>query len=433
MSCSETSIEPTDVRRRIAVEDQAAGADHVGTARDACSRAPCAARSSSSAAAPPHPAPRRGGARCGGSARARRSPARARRPRSWSPCRPPRSPTRPAPGRRRWSRGCGRCPRRRPRSPRATGGSVCRWRSLSRTEPMSSEWAASTVPSAEPRMSSVEPPPMSRTSSGSGSGGRSRIVPAKLVRASSSPTRTSAFTPTRSRMPAEELLDVVGVAGGRRGAEADLGDVELAHLLHVALDGREHPLQRRLGDVAGAVDALAETDHLHLAYDVAAGAGRHVEVGHEQPQRVGAAVEGGDAGHEVSAVRSTVDAGTARPPLTQLVEHLVAQRVHAATLGQRLRGEHVQALDPVGHATGGDARDLRHVADLGLDLGPRGEVGLVRPPVGRGQLGVLGEALGHLAHQARGLERPDPRGRARAGQVEGRRERRAVVQARLGA
>ena len=48
----------------------------------------------------------------------------------------------------------------------AVGGSECRCRSCSRTEPMSIEWAASGAPAA-PSTSSVEPPPMSTTSTGS--------------------------------------------------------------------------------------------------------------------------------------------------------------------------------------------------------------------------------------------------------------------------
>ena len=79
------------------------------------------------------------------------------------------------------------------------------------------------------------------------------------------------------------------------------------------------------------------------------------------------------------------DARPGGPPLPERVEHLVAERVDAAALGQRLAGEHVQALDPVGHAAGGDAGDLGHLADRG----PRGEVGVVRPGVRRGEVLVL--------------------------------------------
>ena len=80
---------------------------------------------------------------------------------------------------------------------------------------------------------------------------------------------------------------------------------------------------------------------------------------------------------------SHLDAGTRRPPVAELVEHLVAERVHAAALGQRLAGQHVQALDPVRHAAGGDAVDLRHVCPSSALA--RREVALVRRGVGRGE------------------------------------------------
>ena len=47
--------------------------------------------------------------------------------------------------------------------------------------------------------------------------------------------------------------------------------------------------------------------------------------------------------------RSTSDAGAGGPPLPQRVEHLVAERVHAAAHRQRLPGQDVQALHPAGH------------------------------------------------------------------------------------
>ena len=88
----------------------------------------------------------------------------------------------------------------------------------------------------------------------------------------------------------------------------------------------------------------------------------------------------------------------------------------------------MQALDPVGHAPCGDAGDLGHLADRGTGA----EVGLVRSDVRRRELVVPLKALGHLAHQAGGLQRPDPRGRPGTGQVERRREGRPVVEPGLG-
>ena len=49
------------------------------------------------------------------------------------------------------------------------GGPALRKRSVIRTEPMSSETACCISPAAVPTISSVEPPPMSITSTGSAS------------------------------------------------------------------------------------------------------------------------------------------------------------------------------------------------------------------------------------------------------------------------
>jgi len=80
------------------------------------------------------------------------------------------------------------------------GGSSCRWRSVRRTHPTSSETAATgeVVPST----SSVEPPPMSTTRNGPGCRPASTLVaPLKDSRASSSPPITSGCTPTAARTP----------------------------------------------------------------------------------------------------------------------------------------------------------------------------------------------------------------------------------------
>ena len=74
------------------------------------------------------------------------------------------------------------------------------------------------------------------------------------------------------------------------------------------------------------------------------------------------------------------DAGARGPPLADLVERLVAERVHARPGGQRVRGVHVQALDPVGHAARADLRAER------LDRVALGQVRLVRA---RGTAGEL--------------------------------------------
>ena len=66
----------------------------------------------------------------------------------------------------------------------AVGGSECRCRSCIRTEPMSME--CSEVGAVSPRISSVEPPPTSMTSTGAGGVSRRlRTAPSKDSRASS--------------------------------------------------------------------------------------------------------------------------------------------------------------------------------------------------------------------------------------------------------
>jgi hypothetical protein len=87
----------------------------------------------------------------------------------------------------------------------ADGGSPCRCRSVSRTQPMFTERAPAT-PSVPPSTNSVEPPPMSVTRYGgghdpsvaSGVPASSLVAPVNDSQASSSPVMTSGSTP---RMP----------------------------------------------------------------------------------------------------------------------------------------------------------------------------------------------------------------------------------------
>jgi len=65
----------------------------------------------------------------------------------------------------------------------------------------------------------------------------------------------------------------------------------------------------------------------------------------------------------------------------------VAERIHPGTLGQRMRDQHMQTLDPLGHATAGKRCAQR------LDCIALRQVGLVRPPVRRGQLRILLQAV----------------------------------------
>ena len=162
--------------------------------------------------------------------------------------------------------------------------------------------------------------------------------------------------------------------------------------------------------------------------------GVDVEVGDQQPQRVGAAVEGGDAGH-------------ARPPLRRRSlrwsDRRTGQAAHHSPSSSSTSSP--SGLTPRPWARDWPASTCRHFTRSGMppaetpgDLGhladrrAGGEVGLVGAAVRRGELLVLGQPFGHLAHQAGGLQGADQRGRPRAGQVEGRRERRAVVEPGLG-
>ena len=89
-------------------------------------------------------------------------------------------------------------PASRARSPRGTG-SRGRWRSLWRTTPIWVETWKPGTPRA-PHTSSVDPPPMSTTSSSVGSpAGRAAVAPANVKAASSAPLRVRPSTPRRAR------------------------------------------------------------------------------------------------------------------------------------------------------------------------------------------------------------------------------------------
>ena len=78
------------------------------------------------------------------------------------------------------------------------GGSECRWRSVWRTTPACVEmWKVICPPS--PTTYSVEPPPMSITTSGPSPAGRSAVAPRYVSRASVSPAITLASSPWRRR------------------------------------------------------------------------------------------------------------------------------------------------------------------------------------------------------------------------------------------
>ncbi len=237
----------------------------------------------------------------------------------------------------------------------AVGGSPARWRSCSRTEPMSIEWACSARP-AVPSTSSVEPPPMSTTRTGSGAGPvRLRTAPSKASAASCSPVRMSGATPSRSSTPPHEHLAVAGVAHRGRGAQPDPG-----RAVAPGWWPRSRPAPR--------TSAPAPRPPAGRSRRRPGRAGRCAT---RAPRCAGRSPTSSRMVLVPQSIAATVsligvDTRSGRPPVAQLVEDLVAERVHATTLGESLRGQHVQALHAVGHAPGGDAVDLRDAAELAL-------------------------------------------------------------------
>ena len=263
----------------------------------------------------------------------------------------------------------------------------------------------------EPSTSSVEPPPMSATSSGSATPGRPATAPVNDSSASARPVITSGSTPrvrctiarNSSALPASRVAEVATIRTRTAPSSAMRRGV-VRQRLPGALD-------RRRGQPAGPVDPLAEPDHPHLAVHV--GQPHRAAVGHQQPDRVGAAVDGRHPVHDCRASGSgRFDARARLPPVAQRGQRLVAQRVHPGPGGQRVRHQHVQALHPGGHSAGRDAAGLGHLTEL---LAP-GQVGLVRSPVAGGQVRVGAQPGGHLPHQPGRLQGGDSATTAR-GQV----------------
>ena len=260
---------------------------------------------------------------------------------------------------------------------------------------------------------------MSQTSIGSGSGGNDRVAPAKLTRASSAPSSTSGSTPTRSRMPrtnssafsASRAADVAqnlmaltscsftcsmysSTALNTRCSEASA----IRPVRSTPWPSRTMRISRTTSSLVPDSTSRSATRSRNELVPQSKAATRVMESSASRWLRVSRRVS------SVHSLRVAARPPSRRPllnhrglgrrrarlpPFPELVEHLVAERVDPTALRQRLAREHVQALHPVGHAAGGDARDLGHLADLGA----RCEIGLVRPQVRRGELLVLGRAV----------------------------------------
>ena len=243
--------------------------------------------------------------------------------------------------------------------------------------------------------------------------------------------------PSRARTPATKtwalLASRVADVAQNRTRVAPWSRISTAYSSSAA-NARSSAAWREL---ARTVDTLTEADP--SASLGTATSGRRAD---QQLDRVGAAVDRSDYLASRRSLRGPAHPSVGRPSThgpsahhsPSSVEHLVAERVHTRALRQRLPGQDVQALDPVGHPAGGDALDLGYVEPgLPAELGASLEVALVRDAVRRraaprstGQPGL------HLLHQAGSLERPHVRSHPWAGQVERRREGRAVGQPGLG-
>ena len=207
----------------------------------------------------------------------------------------------------------------------------------------------------------------------------------------------------------DELRGVARVAGGRGGHEADPLGAQLTARHGILPRDAQRALHRLGGDRPGAVDAVAEPHDLHAALEVDERAGRRVDVGDEQADRVGAAVDRADADGLVSHGRPrrqrvsggcrACHGGVLRPRGRAAHDVGVHQSSSIASASSpsgltpgpaasECADEDVQALDPGRHAT------RRHPVDLGhlTELGAAREVLLVGRAVGRRELGVLGRA-----------------------------------------
>ena len=151
-----------------------------------------------------------------------------------------------------------------------------------------------------PRTSSVEPPPMSTTSTGGSSGVRrsrtapsndqGRLLVARQHLGSTPEPRRARRRGRRRRCAASRVAEVA--------QNRTPGDVVRRDQGGVLVDRRERARQRLVGEPAGRVDALAEPDHPRLAH-----AAPCRQVGDQQLDGVGAAVDRGDPGHGVTTTQ----------------------------------------------------------------------------------------------------------------------------------
>ena len=179
---------------------------------------------------------------------------------------------------------------------------------------------AAVTPSAVPSTNSVLPPPRSTTRTWSLPGRAARCWPRRRTgRLPRRPEMTSGSTPSRSRTPSTKTWRLPGVAAGGGGHKAHrLGPV-FADQGGVIRGGRERALQRFGSKLAGGVHALAEPHHAHLPDHVGefGRAVTAVDVGDQQADGVGTAVDGSDAGHRSGfRVPAVFRTGAGRPTIS---------------------------------------------------------------------------------------------------------------------
>ena len=175
-----------------------------------------------------------------------------------------------------------------PATSSAVGGSECRCRSCRRTEPMSIECADSGA--SVPRISSVDPPPMSTTSTGLGR--RPQVADRAVVRErrllGPGDHLGSDAQPLADPLANTSPLAASRVAEVAQNRIRSGGPAVRRDQCGVLVDRRERPLERLVGQPAGPVHALAQPDQPHLAH-------RHVrQLADQQLDGVGAAVDRGD-------------------------------------------------------------------------------------------------------------------------------------------
>ena len=320
-------------------------------ARVAASRSAVTARTSSTGIREPWMA----------SGRRRAAPARARRPSS--PSRP--APTSvaaspPAPrralGQRRADVVLGP-----PRSRSAVGGSPCRCRSVSRTQPMSTERAART-PSPSPSTNSVEPPPMSTTRNGGRAAARraprgassEAVAPRKDSSASSRPVTTSGACP---RVPRTMSSKSPRLAASRVALVADH-----AHRRRAELARRRRRTRRARAGCARSPPGPAgrwrrRPGRAGRPPSAAAGrCARRRPATSATSSRMELVPQSMAATRVTRRPRSGWAHGPGRPPLPHLGDARSPIGLTPGPGRQRVPGQRVQALDPVGHAAGASCR-----------------------------------------------------------------------------